>query len=337
MMTMNVINLSYIFIVISQVKNFFNNVSSLFYGIASLIGYKRFYIRTKESKNLLLKNVQKKHTIFCSKFDENMEPCGLIIHNSLFPQFIINCEDYDGYYIFCKTSFFDEIMQIEYNNENLVLNKDFIPESGMKEPKEADDGPKNMKIKYLVKKGDYGYFQYNTRRICLTQTKKQTDLNFFAYQEKLFQTIMNFYKSNNYCKIFLSGDPGCGKTYFAYIMAQKLGCYLCDSFDPNEPSSNFNEIYSLVKVSARCPLIVLIDEVDILIRKIHNPKIQNEHKKFSREIFDKTSYNNFMDKIEFGLYPNVILLMNSNQNKESIDRLDKAYLRNGRVNVIEKW
>lgn len=331
------IDVSWVFIFISQMKNFIYGMRTILCWSLTLCGYKRYYIRSKDTKNLILKNIRKQYKLFCNKLDENGEPVGMCFHISFLPKFMINYEDYDGYYIFCSSSFFDNVIQIDYEKTEIKLDKNYIPE-GDPEENENDDEVKSItdSMRYIVKRGDYGYFQYNTRKINLLQSKNNCELRFFAYQEKLFQNIMNFYKTNNYCKVFLSGEPGCGKTYFSYMMAQKLGCYLCDSFDPYEPSSNFNEIYSLVKISARCPLILLIDEVDILIGKIHD-KQTVEHKKFSREIFDKTSYNNFMDKIEFGLYPNVILIMNSNKSKRMIDRMDSTYLRNGRINVIDEW
>ena len=119
-------------------------------------------------------------------------------------------------------------------------------------------------------------------------------------------------------------------------MAQKLGCYLCDTYNPYQPSSNFNEVYSMLKVNPQKPVILVFDEVDVLLEKIHQ-KMFEDHKKFSREIFDKTSWNNFMDKIDYGLFPYVILIMNSNKKKAHIDSLDKSYLRAGRINIIDSW
>ena len=155
-------------------------------------------------------------------------------------------------------------------------------------------------------------------------------------KEELFKQIMNFYKHNNFCKVYLSGVPGCGKTYFAYLLAQKIGCYLCDCYNPYEPSSNLNEVYNLCKIGPQKPLILVLDEVDILLEKIHMSK-KEEHKKFSREIFDKTTWNNFFDKIEFGLFPYLIVIMNSNKPKSYIDNMDPSYLRQGRINIIEQW
>ena len=332
---------SCIFLCVSQLKNFLMSISTTIFWILSLFGYQRFFITSKDTRRLIAKNIQSKYQLLCNKFNENKEPYGICFHKSLTPKFMYNFEIYEESYIFCNKLFFDEMTNINYGKVDLKLNKDFIPESESDGDDSENDSDceerKAKKIKYVIKKGDYGYFDYSCRGINLISPgRNNSGPSFFAYQEDLFKQIMNFYKNSNFCKVFLSGDPGCGKTFFSYVMAQKLGCYLCDSFDPYEPSSNFNEIYSTVKSTPRCPLILLIDEVDILINKIHNQKI-TEHLKYSREIFDKTSYTSFMDKIEFGLYPNVILIMNSNKKKREIDNMDKAYLRTGRINIIEQW
>ena len=76
--------------------------------------------------------------------------------------------------------------------------------------------------------------------------------------------------------------------------------------------------------------------MDELIVEINNPLGQN-HKKYSKEIYDKPSWNSFLDKIEYGMYPYVILLMTSNQKRKSLDKYDRSYLRDGRINIVEEW
>ena len=64
---------------------------------------------------------------------------------------------------------------------------------------------------------------------------------------------------------------------------------------------------------------------------------KNEHKKYNKEIADKTSWNCFMDKIGYGMFPNVIILMTSNKTHREISKADTSYLREGRVNIIREW
>ena len=73
-----------------------------------------------------------------------------------------------------------------------------------------------------------------------------------------------------------------------------------------------------------------------MIDKLHNRKIE-KHKYYKNEVEDKTTWNNFIDRITFGLFPYVILIMNTNKDKNYIDEKDKAYLRKGRIDLFEKW
>tara|TARA_Y100000992_G_scaffold152159_1_gene101442 strand:+ start:207 stop:1043 length:837 start_codon:yes stop_codon:yes gene_type:complete len=278
---------------------------------------------------LLIKQIGN-YKYFCNKYNENGEPIGIIVHKSIFPIFFIFYKGLRQDYIsiVCKKSFFDELSKDNNVKENIILDNDFIPRDCRKRD--------NNKIDYITKSGEYGYFQYNTREVNLQEMSSHTELSFYPKQKSLFEDIMTFYKSNHFCKVYLSGPPGSGKTYFGYLMAQKLNCYLCDVYKGNEPSSNFNEIYTQIKISSERPFVVIFDEVDILISEIHLNS-NDHHKKYSKEIYDKTSWNSFMDKIEYGMYPHMILLMTSNKKKQEIDKYDKSYLRNGRVNVIKEW
>ena len=48
-------------------------------------------------------------------------------------------------------------------------------------------------------------------------------------------------------------------------------------------------------------MILVFDEVDIILNRIHGNNIER-HKHIPIEIYDKTSWNRFMDEINLGLY-----------------------------------
>ena len=111
---------------------------------------------------------------------------------------------------------------------------------------------------------------------------------------------MKFYNQNKFAKILISGSVGTGKSYFSYILARKLDCYLCDCFDPTEPSESLSNVYTSKKLSGDEPLIILIDEIDIIIKNIHHGKIQ-KHKNYPILTRDKMTWNSFLDKIDYCL------------------------------------
>lgn len=333
---MNINLLTYILLFFSQIDSFFSNIKYLLYCIIYYFNYNIFIITSKDNKNLVFKHITELPYL-CTKYDENNLPIGLIIHKSIMPKFIlfqksnntINSQ-YESTKLICKKEFYNNILNKILKKDEIVLDKDYIPNKS-----EGTIENRNY-IKYITKNGEYGYFQYGSRNVNLEDLSCHKTLSFYDNQLSLFKKIMNFYKKNSFCKVFLSGEPGIGKTYFAYLMSQKLNCYLCDVYNPYEPSSNFNEIYSMSKINSSKPLIVILDEIDVLIEKIHNKAI-NEHKKFSKEIYNKTSWNKFMDKIEYGMYPYVIFIMTSNKKKKQIDFFDNCYLRDGRINIFSEW
>ena len=50
---------------------------------------------------------------------------------------------------------------------------------------------------------------------------------------------------------------------------------------------------------------------------------------------NKTGWNTLLDKIQLGIYPNVILLLTSNMDVKKINQMmDESYLRKGRMDII---
>ena len=328
-MTSNLNFFTYIFIFCSQLDNFFHNFNFFVFFVLNYLGYRVYQISSKDKKNILFKKITN-HQYISNKYDENNEPIGIIIHKSVIPHFIIlnRLRHQEVITIICLQIFYKELSDEIKTKERIDLDDDYVPYKKTTTP--------CSNITYITKRGEYGYFEYGTRIVNLESMTNHKTLAFYNTQKQLFRTIMNFYKNNHFCKVFLSGQPGCGKTFFAYLMAQKLDCYLCDVYKGNEPSSNFNEIYTRTRVSSEKPMIVIFDEVDIMISEIHN-NVNTEHKKYNKEIHDKTSWNSFMDKIEYGMFPYVIILMTSNKIRKDINKYDISYLRDGRVNVVCEW
>lgn len=50
---------------------------------------------------------------------------------------------------------------------------------------------------------------------------------------------------------------------------------------------------------------------------------------------DKITWNSFLDSIDIGLYPNLIIIFTSNISHEELsEKTDKSYLRVGRINIV---
>ena len=104
-----------------------------------------------------------------------------------------------------------------------------------------------------------------------------------------------------------------------------------EMFNPSKPNTYLHSLYNIVNPSKKKPLVLVIDEVDILLNTI--VKGIPEHKRYDRLVDSKTSWNSFLDDIDIGIYKNLILILCSNKSKEEIDKLDPSFLRKGRVHM----
>jgi hypothetical protein len=151
------------------------------------------------------------------------------------------------------------------------------------------------------------------------------------------QTLINLITSayNKYCNhtCIVYGQPGSGKSVLALALAQKFESSLCMSYDPCLPGMNFNYLYTIVNPTKDKPLIVLIDEIDILLHKIQNETVET-HRNCIAQIKNKHDWNKFFDNINRKFYPFVIFILTTNQNKSYFDNIDPAYTRKGRIDAI---
>ena len=324
---------------ISQLKqitrNFIQPMFTIF--LHYFFNYNKYNLNDKENIAKLLKNIK---NYYAWSYDDDNVPDSIVVHKQFVPEYLIQVID-NGYecVIFCKYETLNELIKNTDELNTVNLDSDYIPIKEDDESSDKDDetnkllDKKNNALTYVSKGCVLGDNYVQKRDINMTQ---YGECEFYDYQNDFFINIMNFYKNNNYCKAFLTGNPGQGKTYFNYIMAQKLNCYLCDSFNPTEPGSSLAYLYNKIGPTSTKPLIVVFDEFDILIEKIHKKQIQS-HKKLKVEVQDKITWNNFIDKISYKMMPHLIIIMITNQQKSYFDWMDKSYLREGRIDIFAEW
>lgn len=181
---------------------------------------------------------------------------------------------------------------------------------------------------------------YHWRHIIETRTDP-IDATPKECQKSILESIMLIPKKTQV--IVITGDPGTGKSFIADLLIHRLltnptgsfeGCNevrYCYGFNPLEPNTFFPRVYEKIKPTKKRRMVVLYDEVDIALERIHrNDLIPNP--KFPREVSDKTSWNRFLDNFDRGYYPWITLIMTSNRTRAQIDtQLDPSFLREGRV------
>jgi hypothetical protein len=167
----------------------------------------------------------------------------------------------------------------------------------------------------------YSKRAYNVTRFCTRHN-----------QACVVNEILSVYHTKKQAVCFLSGEPGCGKSMIGALLAKHFMSSICDQFNPTNPGTLFSKLWLTVSPTFEKPLIVVLDEIDAIIGKIHHQSIrQNDFNGVM--CHDKQTWNGFLDSIDRKLYPNTIFLMTSNKSITFLNELDSSYLRYGRVDL----
>ncbi len=188
------------------------------------------------------------------------------------------------------------------------------------------------KIKLMERSnGTYDWIYYRNRTLEFFPDRFKSRVN----QENFINTVKKYYENNNFnCVAYLEGCPGSGKSTVGILLAKALGGRLCNTFNPTDPGDSLSGLYNNADIGSDNPLIIFIDEIDIIINKIHKNEIL-KHKNIQTYVHDKITWNSFLDSIDIGLYPNLIIIFTSNiSHKELSEKTDKSYLRGGRINIV---
>ena len=156
-------------------------------------------------------------------------------------------------------------------------------------------------------------------------------------QMAAIERIAENYKEKKYSTTLLHGPPGCGKSMVGILLAKHFlktcsKVYFVDSFVPTDPGDEFIKLYTRVSPTQSSPLILLVEEVDVMIEKIHEGKVET-HKDLPVQIKNKPDWNSFLDRFDRERFPFVILLMTSNRDIGWFNEKDPSYFREGRVNL----
>jgi hypothetical protein len=209
--------------------------------------------------------------------------------------------------------------------------KKFITTSHEEKPKETGTAT----VSYMYREGNYWSLNYRSRPYPVSRLDPRS-----ASQQNAIEAIFDAYEASSvYSTVaLLYGEPGTGKSKIAALLAKRLAnkdkieeVTICKYWKPWEPNDSLGSMYSKISPSAEKPLILVLEEVDIPLLKIHENKvdIKNEHLPIS--IRTKDDWNLMLDEIDDGLFPHMILLLTSNRTPVWFDAMDASYLRKGRV------
>lgn len=159
-------------------------------------------------------------------------------------------------------------------------------------------------------------------------------------QRTTIDDILNVYEKTSKVVCYLYGETRTGKSSIPKILASKMKetcetVYYTDTFKPTDPNDSFFVLHTTVNPNKESPLIVVLEEVDGIIRNAHEKTVPR-HNHLPISITDKSSWNTFLDRFDDNMFKNVILIMTSNEPISNINKLDPSYLGENRVNITRE-
>lgn len=179
------------------------------------------------------------------------------------------------------------------------------------------------KISVYMRKGTYKNFYYHRLTLDISHITP------IGQQKEVLDNIVSIYNKLGRATVFLHGVSCAGKSTIGYLLAKQMSGIYCHTFNPSDPGDHLS---SLILDIARDtePLIVVLEETDEIIRKIHHGTIE-QNVEIPTLVHNKSTWSTFLDDMVF--YKSVILILTSNTSKQEIDDLDESYLRKGRIHA----
>ena len=297
--------------------SFFTPLMTPFLILFRLIGLNYYIIRKDDEKTRTISKALQKATMNTITLFQcgNFYPSGYFVGWRCAGYYHYT-ESFEGVspeiHMITAPSYFEKISESE---KTAISFSDANPETQTKTL------PKSMTI--YLRTGGYTNIWYTSMRIDIR------DLVPKGQQSIIVDQICENFGKRRRGVFFIHGVSGAGKSTIGLLVASRLNGTLCHTFNPTEPGDTIQHVLRDSNPTDEAPTIILIEEVNTLIRNIHEETIQ-KHKNITTCVHNKSTYNTFMDDLI--LYRNVLFILTSNESRESIDALDACYLRKGRVN-----
>jgi hypothetical protein len=178
------------------------------------------------------------------------------------------------------------------------------------------------KITVYTRKGSYKNFYYFRMTLDISHIQP------IGQQQEIVSDIISIYNKHGRATIFIHGVSCAGKSTVGYLLAKQMEGFYCHTFNPGDPGDHLSSLITDINRNSE-PLIIVIEEIDELIKKIHVSNGVNYNVEIPILVHNKSTWSTFLDDMIF--YKGVVLILTSNTPKQELDEMDESYLRMGRI------
>ena len=285
------------------------------------LGIKYYIVRKDNEKTrAIIRTIQK--TALCSA---TIFQCGSYYPSGYFVNWrcIGHCDYNDSYegvnaeiYIVTTPAYFEQISATEQ------VSISFSTDEANKDKQIVNSSSTKTSMVVYTRCGTYSGIYYSRLRTDIH------DLEPIGEQREIVDDICQKFIQKRRGVFFIQGASGVGKSTIGFLVAKRLSGVFCHTFNPTDPGDTLALVAREADPSSERPTIILLEEANMMIRSAHEGTVPR-HKNITTCVRDKSTYNTFMDDLIF--YKHLLIIMTSNETKESIDSLDPCYLRKGRV------
>jgi hypothetical protein len=208
------------------------------------------------------------------------------------------------------------------SKDNVVMNsKTNKTFSGNKEEINLEKEGEGNNITVWQKSGNLYWIHWNSSQWIF-------DIALTPRQIEVVECCTTHFHERHNGRFLLHGPSGTGKSSIAYELTKRLDGNLILLHDPTSPSDMLCNILQQVRPSNEEPVIILLDEWDVLVEKLQS-KTPITFRDFLLEVNDMAKLLSYLDKTQY--VKNIIFLMTTNK---PLEWFEPRILRSGRVDKI---
>jgi len=117
-----------------------------------------------------------------------------------------------------------------------------------------------------------------------------------SHQSGIVERILSHHEQMGHTVAYLHGPPGSGKSIVGLLLSKKLQAHYCNTLKPWQAGDSLAELYADVEPSAEKHLVLVFDEIDNALVKIHAGI--HAHKDIPTSTPDKAGWNIMLDEIQ---------------------------------------